>query len=461
MIVSCHLWKAAPVRRILIVGAGQCGLLLAHGLQQAGRYEITVLSARTPDEIRQARPTSTQVMFDPALTIERSLGLDLWDGQTPAIAGLHMTVAAPSGGNRLDFYGALAAPARSTDQRVKMAGWLELFEARGGTVHTMGVSTRDLDAFTQSGRYDLVIIAAGRGDLTELFDPDPTRSPYTTPQRGLAAAYVHGVDRDTDQPTVTFTALPGVGELIIIPAWTTTGPCDILFWEAVPGGTADVFDDNPRPAEHLTRALRLIRDHTPWLYDRCADAELTDPRATMTGRYPPTVRHPIGELASGGLVLGAADVTIANDPLVAQGANTAARCAAAYLTAILEHGDKPFDRTWMQNTFEQFWAACGRQVTAWTNAMLQPPPEHVQRILAAAAQYPDVADRFAHGFADPNSLTDWFMTPDTADAYLHQVAARSTTAAPATAGRPSSLDDPPMPAWVSSRHDQPARRATS
>jgi hypothetical protein len=125
--------------------------------------------------------------------------------------------------------------------------------------------------------------------------------------------------------------------------------------------------------------------------------------------------------------LGVADVTISNDPLVGQGANTAARCAAAYLTAILDHGNQPFDPDWMSATSAMFWTETGQQVTRWTNGMLQPPPEHVQRLYGAAAQFPEIADRFAHGFADPNDLVDWFMTPDAADRYLTEVAARATS----------------------------------
>ncbi|MFG2036967.1 styrene monooxygenase/indole monooxygenase family protein [Dactylosporangium sp. NPDC048998] len=416
------------MRRILIVGAGQCGLLLGHGLLQAGNYEVTILTARSPDEIRRASPTSTQVMFGPAVAIERQLGLDLWADETPDIAGLHWTVAPPTG-DRLDIYGALDAPARSTDQRVKMAGWLELFEERGGTVHTTNISIGELDEIAESRRYDLIVIAAGRGDLTALFDRDPSRSPYTTPQRGLAAAYVNGMGREPNTdlwPNVTFTVMPGAGELILIPALTTTGLCDILFWEAVPGGPLDVFGDRPDPGEHLTRAVGLVREHTPWLYERCAHVELTDPSATLTGRFTPTVRQPIGELPSGGLVLGAADVVVTNDPVVAQGANAAAHCAVAYLTAILDRRDgDPFDRDWMHSTFERFWVDTAAQVTDLSNGMLQPPPEHVQRILGTAAQHPEVASRLANGFADPNRLIDWFMTPDGADRYLSEVAART------------------------------------
>jgi hypothetical protein len=191
-----------------------------------------------------------------------------------------------------------------------------------------------------------------------------------------------------------------------------------------------VFGEHPAPSEHLSRAVRLVREYTPWLYERCARVELTDARGTLASRYnTPTVRRPVGQLPSGGLVLGAADVTISNDPIVAQGANTAARCAATYLRAIREHGDKPFDADWMQATFERFWSETGRQVTAWTNGMLQPPPEHVQRLLGAAAQYPEVASRLANGFADPNDLTDWFMTPQAAERYLSRLAAPATSPA--------------------------------
>lgn len=50
------------MRKILIVGAGQAGLQLALSLQARG-YDVTVLSARTPDEMRGGWPTSTQVMW--------------------------------------------------------------------------------------------------------------------------------------------------------------------------------------------------------------------------------------------------------------------------------------------------------------------------------------------------------------------------------------------------------------
>jgi len=47
------------MRRILSVGAGQCGLQLGSCLLAAG-YEVTVMSARTPDEIRNGWPESAQ-----------------------------------------------------------------------------------------------------------------------------------------------------------------------------------------------------------------------------------------------------------------------------------------------------------------------------------------------------------------------------------------------------------------
>ncbi|MFG1656337.1 styrene monooxygenase/indole monooxygenase family protein [Micromonospora chersina] len=411
------------MRRILIVGAGQSGLQLALSLQSEG-YDVTVMSARTPDEIRRGWVMSTQAMFGTALATERRYGLDLWKDRSPRIEGLHVSLSAPPGERALRIACPLDEPAQSTDQRVKMADWLELFEVRGGTVLYQTVTTSDLDGLARLGRYDLTVVAAGKGDLVGVFDRDPARSVYEAPQRGLAVAYVHGMTPDPllPVPHVSFNAVPGLGELFVIPALTHSGPCEILFWEAVPGGPLDLWTERRDPAEHLKLTLDLARRYTPWIYERCVDVELTDGRATLSGRYTPTVRRPVAELPSGGLVLGMADVVVANDPITGQGSNTAAKCASAYLGSILEHGDRPFDRDWMTRTFEGFWAATGEAVTGWTNAMLQPLPPHVQQLLGAAAGNPVVARRFANGFSDPNDFRDWFLTPDTAERYLASVA---------------------------------------
>jgi Styrene monooxygenase A putative substrate binding domain len=217
--------------------------------------------------------------------------------------------------------------------------------------------------------------------------------------------------------------VPGLGELFVIPGLTLTGPCDILFWEAVPDGPLDLWKERRDPAEHLKLTLDLARQYVPWVYQRCADVELTDGRATLSGRYTPTVRRPVADLPSGGIAFGMADVVVANDPITGQGSNTAAKCAAAYLEAILERGDRPFDRVWMEQTFERFWDGTARPVTEWTNAMLQPLPEHVQDILGVASVNVTIARRFANGFSDPADYQNWFMTPDKASAYLTSVTA--------------------------------------
>ncbi|WP_163509625.1 styrene monooxygenase/indole monooxygenase family protein [Fodinicola acaciae] len=412
------------MRRVLIVGAGQCGLQLGLSLLAEG-YDVTVMSARTPEEIRGGWPTSTQCMFNLALQSERDYGLNLWEDRVPHVAGLHIALSAPPGQKALDVIGPLDHHGESTDQRLKMAAWLELIEQRGGTVIYQGVTTADLDGLTALGRYDLTIVAAGRGELGALFDRNPSRSPFVSPQRGLAVAYVHGLAPDPmfPQPSVGFNAIPGgFGELFVIPALTLSGPCDILFWEVIPDGPLDLWKERLDPAEHLKRTLELIREYLPWVYERCANVELTDARATLSGRFTPTVRHPVGDLPSGGMVLGAADVVVANDPITGQGSNMAAKCAHAYLQAILAHGDAPFDREWMEETFEKFWIETAVHTTMWTNGMLQPLPEHVQQLLGAASQDQRIARRLANGFSDPTDFQHWFATPEAAKAYLGSLA---------------------------------------
>jgi hypothetical protein len=407
------------MRKILIIGAGQSGLQLALSLLGEG-YDVTVMSARTPEEIRGGRVTSTQVIFGPGLRLERERGLSQWERQTPKIQGLNVSVAGPPGNLALGFTAPFDEYAQSVDQRVKMAGWLELFESRGGKVVYHGAMTSDLEGL--SAQYELTIVAAGKGELVELFDRDASRSPFDRPQRTLSVVYVHGMaPRPTyPEPHVGINVTPGIGELFVIPAYTTSGPCDILFWEAVPGGPLDVWEGRLNPAEHLERTLGLMREYVPWEFERCAAVEPTDDRSALTGSYTPVVRHPVGEVSPTALVLGMADVVVANDPIAGQGSNNAARCAAVYLESILARGTRPFDRGWMQQTFDAYWEYA-RHVTNFSNALLGPLPEHVQGILGAASQNPAVAHRFAYGYADPTDFENWLMDPDKAAAYLASV----------------------------------------
>ncbi|MGW1494123.1 styrene monooxygenase/indole monooxygenase family protein [Streptomyces sp. NPDC002402] len=413
------------MRKILIVGAGQSGLQLALGLQSQG-YDVTVMSNRTADEIRSGRVMSTQCMFDTALQHERDLGINFWESQAPRIEGLGVSVAAPDASRAVDWVGTLDGYAQSVDQRVKMAGWMETFAQRGGQLVIHGAAVSDLDYFSRT--YDLVLVSAGKGELVSMFGRDASRSPYDTPQRALAVSYVHGLGPRPEHPdydAVRCNLVPGVGELFVMPTFTTTGRADILFWEGIPGGPLDVFQGVKDPAEHLSLTLELMEKFTPWEYARATKVELTDPGATLAGRYAPTVRLPIGRLPGGGLVLGVADVVVANDPITGQGSNSASKCAASYLASITGHGDRPFDEEWMQTTFDRYWDTA-QHVTKWTNAMLGVPPEHVLNLIGAGGQLQPVANRFANGFNDPADFENFFYEPEKANAYLAEVSAAAS-----------------------------------
>jgi hypothetical protein len=76
----------------------------------------------------------------------------------------------------------------------------------------------------------------------------------------------------------------------------------------------------------------------------------------------------------------------------------------------------------MQATFDRYWDYA-QYVTGWTNALLQPPPPHVLKIMGSAQAYPVLARRIANGFDNPLDLFPWFAVPEEADKYLQQLAA--------------------------------------
>jgi hypothetical protein len=310
----------------------------------------------------------------------------------------------------------------SVDQRVKFPRWMDTFESSGGRLVIHEATVADLERY--AGESDLVVIAAGKGEIAGLFERDADRSTFDQPMRALALAYVTGMEPRPEYTAVCFNLCPGVGEYFVFPALTTSGPCEIMVFEGVPGGPMDCWGDVTTPEEHLARSKWILDTIFPREGDRNRKSELTDPNGILAGRFPPTVRKPVGILPSGQAVLGMGDVVVLNDPITGQGSNNAATCARIYLDAIHERGEGPFDADWMKQTFETYWGHA-RLVTAWTNALLTPPPPHVLEILDAASRYQTVATRFVNCFDDPSDLDAWFMDPVKAGAYLAEVAGSS------------------------------------
>ena len=407
--------------KITIIGGGQSGLQLAIGLLQNG-YDVTVVSDRTPEQIRDGSVSSSQCMFATALDNERALGIDFWDDTCPPVEGIALAVPHPEipGAKAIDWGARLDRVAQSVDQRVKFPRWMEHFATSGGELVFHDASVDDLERYAADS--DLVVVAAGKGAIAQFFERDAERSQFDQPMRALALTYVTGMTPRPDFSAVCFNIIPGVGEYFVFPALTTSGDCEIMVFEGVPGGPMDCWGDVTTPAEHLAKSKWILETFMPWEAERCRAVELTDELGILSGRFAPTVRKPVGLLPSGHPVLGMADAVLLNDPLTGQGSNNASKGAAIYLESILDRSEGPFDAIWMQETFERLWSYA-EKVVGWTNALLLPPPPHVLNVLGAAGQFPAVAHRFANGFDNPPEYYDWFMDPGKAEAYLAEVAA--------------------------------------
>ena len=177
------------MRKIAIVGGGQSGLQLALGLQQKG-YEITVVSNRTPEQIRKGRVTSSQFMFNDSLQNERDLGINFWEKECPPTVGITFAVPGPDGSRALYWEAKLDHYGQSVDQRVKFSGWLEEFAKRGGKVVYEDAGAAELEKYAAGN--DLVIVAAGKGEVARLFETDTANTPVHHADAGARAYLCQG-----------------------------------------------------------------------------------------------------------------------------------------------------------------------------------------------------------------------------------------------------------------------------
>lgn len=406
------------MRRIAIVGAGQSGLQLSFSLLDQG-YQVTLATNRDAQSIRSGKVMSSQCMFHSALQLERDLGINHWEESCPAVEGISLTVVSPEGhGNKaIEWSSRLTRYAQSVDQRLKMSTWLDEAERRGAQVQIGDVGIPELESLAQS--HDLVLLAAGKGEIVNQFGRDPVRSVFDRPQRALALTYVTGMTPSTPYSRVRFNLLPGIGEYFVFPALTLSGPCEIMVFEGIPGGPLDCWGDVQTPEQHLERSLSIVRQYLPWEAERCRNVELTDPNGTLAGRFTPGVRNPSFRLPSGRAVFGMADAVVVNDPITGQGSNSAAKCASIYLDAILTHEAAPFGEDWMQATFERYWSYA-QHVVRWTNSLLTPPASHLLDLLGAAGTSPSLATRIVNGFDDPRDFSPWWFDPPACAAAIRE-----------------------------------------
>jgi 2-polyprenyl-6-methoxyphenol hydroxylase-like FAD-dependent oxidoreductase len=409
------------MRKITIIGGGQSGLQLGIGLLKAG-YGVRIVQNRTAEQIATGKVLSSQCMFSNAVQHEKDLGIDFWSTTCPPVEGINFIVPNPdgSGSKVIDWAARLDANAYSVDQRVKIPRWMAEFQALGGQLVIADAGIAEIE--TYAARDDLVIVASGKGEVGAMFTRDVEKSAYDKPMRALALTYVTGMTPRETHSAVQFNLIPGVGEYFVFPALTTTGPCEIMVFEGIPGGPMDCWADVKTPAQHLEKSLEILRTFLPWEYDRSKNCQLTDDNGILAGRFAPTIRHPVSTLPSGRKVLGLGDAVCLNDPITGQGANNAAKAAAIYLKRILDHGDKPFDAAWMQGTFDQFWDYA-QWVVGWTNMMLLPPPPFILEIMGTACAEPRLAHRMTNAFDDPRDFFPWFADPTAAASYLAELRA--------------------------------------
>ncbi|NYT69237.1 styrene monooxygenase/indole monooxygenase family protein [Pusillimonas noertemannii] len=405
------------MRTIAIVGGGHAGLQLGIGLLQH-KYGVTIVTDREPDAVRKGRIMSSQGMQHTALEYERKLGLNYWDGVAPTHHFIEFSSLGQGGKPDLVWRAERPNPGNSVCQRVKIPRWTEEFQRLGGDLRLSSATIADVDALAQS--HDLVIIAAGKGEIGKLFQRDGKRSPFDKPQRALGLTYVFGM-RPTEPHGVTFNVAPGVGEYLVMPALTTGGECHAMVYEGQIGGPMDCWSDVKTPAEHLARSKEILERFFPWESARCASIELTDENAMLSGRFAPTVRKPLISLPSGRSALGIADVVMVNDPLTGQGSNNASKFAWHYLHKILDRGDQPFDAAWMEEVFESFWCQQGCLTTEWSNRMLAPHTRHMHDVIVAAKDHPRLAQHFVDCFDHPPHFFPWLFDRQAAEVMFGEI----------------------------------------
>jgi 2-polyprenyl-6-methoxyphenol hydroxylase-like FAD-dependent oxidoreductase len=404
-----------------IVGAGISGLHLALRLRQIG-IDAVLHSPQDPDDLRAGPPLNFVTRFASTREREAVLGISKWASSDFDNPWMHMRLE----GANLGFSGKLPQPASSVDFRMYLAHLLEEYVQRGGEVERHRPLTRsELAKLAQ--RHDLLVVAAGRGALSDVFPRDPARSPYTTAQRQLLGGLFTGV-RPPEPAGMTMNMVPGAGEVHAPTYHSFGGPLTAILIEAVPGGPFEevvLGDYHDAPELLAKQVLDLITHHAPSLRERVDEREfgLARPVDKLQGALVPTVRHSVAEVADGRFALAVGDAWIVNDPLTAQGANLGSQ-QAFQVAHLLSVHNGPYDEAFCRMVADTLWQTA-QPVVDWTNTFLGEPPAQVLELLGAASSDQRVADAFVANLDRPRAMWQSIRTPAATAEFLAAVRSAS------------------------------------
>ncbi len=402
------------MKRIGIVGGGISGLHLGLWLREYG-LDATIYSEKTSSQLLDAPLRNIVIRNACTRQRERDLRVNHWDDTAPDLGTLAVTVA----GTPIAFAGTLAPPSNVVDMRIYCARLLDDFSTRGGHVVIGTLAASDLDEL--STRHDLLVIASGRGSLSNVFERVPEHSPNSAPQRLVVAGFYRGI-RPCDPLGFEVVISRGHGEILVFPMFSFEPGLTGLGIEAIRGGAFERLSEvkyasDPRRFEQSV--LDIIRDHAPAVYARVKIDEFAVARPQDVGyiAITPTVRRAYRRLGNGRHVVALGDAHIVMDPITGQGANKSAQAAATLAEAIRDGNG--YDESFCRDV-EQLMCRFALPVSDACNARLKPPPPHVGRLLGAAAQQQRLADFYAFGFNHPDRYWEVVSSEERTDALLQQ-----------------------------------------
>ncbi|UZE50381.1 styrene monooxygenase subunit StyA [Rhodopseudomonas sp. P2A-2r] len=403
-------------REIGIVGAGVGGLHLALYLQKHG-VDATLITDREPQAYRSAQLINTVAHHHVTIDREDYLGIGHWSKPELSYTYHNHDFNFPE---PLRFRGDFSKPSRAVDYRIYLPTLMDDFMRRGGKIEYRRIEEDDIGPLVK--RFELLVVATGKGAIGQLFSWRPEHTPYSQPQRRLCVGLYKGV-RHPSPMNVTLSVSPGHGEMIVIPTVTFDGAATALLMENVPNAgmeelaTLSYAQDRRHFLEVL---LAKLEQHHPSTYDRIDTGrfDLAQEQDLLQGGVVPTVRNTTVEFPDGKCAIALGDVHSVVDPMMGQGANMASYAAFVLGEEIVRSDalDARFCEKVDLRRQDRVLAA-----SRWTNMMLAPPSPALGLLLRTMAHNKALADEFTENFNYPERQWDRISTPHRIEAWIERM----------------------------------------